>query len=132
MEQDVEQAGAQPGTPADPGERTVGGSSVTDEAPVTGEQPAAAEPAVAVAGPAAAEPAATGDPHVDEALGKLSELAGTPVHEHPAIFEQVHAGLSQALGALDSDPAARTPGTSASSGTSVTRGTPAPRAATDR
>jgi sirohydrochlorin ferrochelatase len=44
---------------------------------------------------------ATGDPRVDEALGRLDELAGLPVTEHPAVFEHVHARLAEALGDLD-------------------------------
>jgi hypothetical protein len=44
---------------------------------------------------------ATGDPRVDEALGRLDELAGLPVTEHPPVFEHVHARLAEALGDLD-------------------------------
>ncbi len=45
--------------------------------------------------------ALTGDPRVDEAVGRLSELAGLPVTEHPAVFEHVHRRLAEALGDLD-------------------------------
>ena len=62
---------------------------------------------------------ATGENRVDEALAKLDELAGLPVTEHPAVFEQVHGGLTAALGTLDSG----TPGISGASGT---RGTSDP------
>lgn len=41
-----------------------------------------------------------GDPRVDEAVGRLSELAGLPVAEHPAVFEHVHQRLTEALGDL--------------------------------
>jgi hypothetical protein len=50
---------------------------------------------------AAAEPAATGDPRVDAALKLLDRLPGLPVGEHPELFEQVHAHLSDVLGELD-------------------------------
>lgn len=45
---------------------------------------------------------ATGENRVDEALAKLDELAGLPVTEHPAVFEQVHRRLREVLGELDS------------------------------
>jgi len=45
---------------------------------------------------------ATGENRVDEALAKLDELAGLPVTEHPAVFEQVHGRLREVLGELDS------------------------------
>jgi hypothetical protein len=61
--------------------------------------PAGAGPEPAV--PEAARPE-TGDPRVDEALARLADLNGRPVEEHPAVFEQVHGGLTAALGALDS------------------------------
>jgi hypothetical protein len=53
----------------------------------------------------------TGDPQVDEALHKLADLADLPLHEHPAVFEQIHGALAGALGTLDpaQGPAA-TPG----------------------
>lgn len=44
--------------------------------------------------------AATGDPRVDDALGRLGDLADLPVAEHPAVFEQVHQRLAEALGEL--------------------------------
>ena len=73
---------------------------------------------------AQAGPPATGDARVDEALVSLGDLAALPVHEHPAIFEQVHTGLREALGSLDSGPDAP--------GTAVTRGTPATPGGTGR
>jgi hypothetical protein len=45
---------------------------------------------------------ATGETRVDEALGRLGELAGLPVTEHPAVFEQLHRRLREVLGELDS------------------------------
>ena len=48
-----------------------------------------------------AAPRATGDPRVDRALSRLDDLAGLPVAEHPAVFEQVHQRLAEALGDLD-------------------------------
>jgi hypothetical protein len=44
---------------------------------------------------------ATGEPRVDAALARLDELAGRPVAEHLAIFEDVHRRLSDVLGELD-------------------------------
>ena len=49
----------------------------------------------------------TGDARVDEALRRLDELAGLPVAEHPAVFEQVHRRLAEALGELGPDAAGR-------------------------
>jgi hypothetical protein len=56
----------------------------------------------------------TGDTRVDEALRKLDELPDLPLHEHPAVFEQVHAALAGALGRLDSGPEGIPPATPAS------------------
>lgn len=39
----------------------------------------------------------TGDPRVDAALAPLDRLAGHPVDEHPAVYEQVHQRLQEAL-----------------------------------
>ena len=47
----------------------------------------------------------TGEPRVDAALKLLDRLPGLPVSEHPELFEQVHAQLSDVLGELDSGPA---------------------------
>jgi hypothetical protein len=44
---------------------------------------------------------ATGEPRVDAALARLDELAGRPVTEHRAIFEDVHQRLRDVLGELD-------------------------------
>jgi hypothetical protein len=44
---------------------------------------------------------ATGEPRVDAALARLDELAGRPVMEHRAIFEDVHRRLRDVLGELD-------------------------------
>jgi hypothetical protein len=46
--------------------------------------------------------ALTGDPRVDQALGRLSDLADLPLPEHAAVFEHIHAELTGALGTLDS------------------------------
>ena len=45
---------------------------------------------------------ATGEPRVDEALRRLSELGDLPVSEHPPVFERVHASLVDVLGELRS------------------------------
>jgi hypothetical protein len=44
----------------------------------------------------------TGEPRVDAALKLLDRLPGLPVSEHPELFEQVHAQLTEVLGELDS------------------------------
>jgi hypothetical protein len=69
-----------------------------------GAGPGPATPEGAGPGPAVLEPAVpeTGDLRVDQALARLADLRGLPVEEHPAVFEQVHGGLTAALGALDS------------------------------
>jgi hypothetical protein len=57
-------------------------------------------------GEAGGERPSTGDARVDEAVARLDDLAGRPVFEHPAVFEQVRERLSEALGDLDvRDPA---------------------------
>jgi hypothetical protein len=61
---------------------------------------------VLVTGTVRADPVpATGEPRVDAALKLLDRLPGLPVSEHPELFEQVHAQLSDVLGELDSGPA---------------------------
>ena len=42
-------------------------------------------------------PAATGHPAVDEVLRSLDDLAGRPVDEHVAAFEDAHEKLRRAL-----------------------------------
>ncbi|HTT50755.1 MAG TPA: hypothetical protein VMH35_05100 [Streptosporangiaceae bacterium] len=54
--------------------------------------------------PEPAELGTTGDPQVDQALDPLADLGGLPLHEHPAVFEQVHGALAGALGTLDAGP----------------------------
>jgi hypothetical protein len=39
----------------------------------------------------------TGDPRVDDAVGRLDELAASPTHEHVGVFEDVHRRLHEAL-----------------------------------
>jgi hypothetical protein len=70
---------------------------VADE-PEIADEPEAPESA----GRSAEQWQATGEPRVDEALGKLDGLAELPVAEHPAVFEQVHARLRDVLDELDS------------------------------
>ena len=47
----------------------------------------------------------TGEPRVDAALRLLDRLPGLPVAEHPELYEQVHAQLTDVLGELDSGAA---------------------------
>jgi hypothetical protein len=56
----------------------------------------------AVPGQLAEPRPATGEPRVDAALARLDELAGRPVTEHRAVFEDVHRRLRDVLGELDS------------------------------
>lgn len=48
---------------------------------------------------------ATGEPRVDAALDRLSELEGAPVAEHVEVFTDVHARLTRALADLGDDVA---------------------------
>lgn len=68
--------------------------------------PPSAEPGTAPE-PAAGRPLAvprpeTGEARVDAALSLLDDLTELPVAEHPAIFEHVHAQLSEVLEELGS------------------------------
>ena len=45
--------------------------------------------------------ASTGDFRVDSALSRLEELAGVPIAEHVAVYDDVHAQLRVALADLD-------------------------------
>jgi hypothetical protein len=57
-------------------------------------------PALAAAEQQASRPG-TGEPRVDAALRLLDRLPGLPVSDHPQLFEQVHAQLTDVLGELD-------------------------------
>ena len=46
--------------------------------------------------------AITGDPRVDQALGRLGELEDLPLPEHAAVFEHIYAELTGSLGTLES------------------------------
>ena len=48
---------------------------------------------------------ATGEPRVDAALDRLSELEGAPVAEHVEVFTDIHARLTGALADLGDDAA---------------------------
>ncbi|MGH3276319.1 MAG: hypothetical protein ACRDNZ_18580 [Streptosporangiaceae bacterium] len=52
----------------------------------------------------------TGEFRVDAALSLLDDLTELPVTEHPAMFEQVHARLSEVLGELGSGAGRRLAG----------------------
>jgi hypothetical protein len=87
---------AEPEPPADDGAVRPGGAVASAE-----PEPAAAADATEHVHPAAAQHVATGDTRVDAALTLLDRLPGLPVAEHPNLFEQVHAQLSDVLGELD-------------------------------
>jgi hypothetical protein len=42
-------------------------------------------------------PESLGDPRVDEAVGRLDDLAGQPVSQHVAVFDDIHGRLRGAL-----------------------------------
>jgi len=44
----------------------------------------------------------TGEARVDDALGRLADLQGLPVHEHVAVFEDVQRRLHETLADLAS------------------------------
>jgi len=91
----------------DPADGTGSARAVTDPADDAGSGRAVAGPAPEA--PAAPEPPATGEPRVDAALKLLERLPGMPVSDHPELFEQIHAQLSEVLGDLDSGPGATGP-----------------------
>jgi hypothetical protein len=80
--------------PEPAGERNEAAES--GEAPSAGERNEAAE---------SGEAPSTGEPRVDAALRLLDRLPGLPVSDHPELFEQVHARLSEVLGELESGSA---------------------------
>jgi hypothetical protein len=43
----------------------------------------------------------SGDPKVDSALARLADLDEAPLSGHPAIFEEVHRRLQDALAGTD-------------------------------
>ncbi len=47
------------------------------------------------------DPPVTGDPRVDDALARLTELPDLPVAEHLPVYEDVHRRLHDALADLD-------------------------------
>jgi hypothetical protein len=109
---DSESNGREPAL-ADAADRTVSdggghesGSSAGSqgEPSIAPEPPMAPEPSIAPEAPAAPDLPATGEPRVDAALKLLERLPGLPVSDHPELFEQVHAQLSEVLGELDSGP----------------------------
>jgi hypothetical protein len=98
--------GTEPGPAEWPG---ADAGSAADPAPVEADPPEAA--GSQAAGPEATRSEAvpssapgTGEPRVDAALKLLDRLPGLPVSQHPELFEQVHAQLTEVLGELDSGP----------------------------
>jgi hypothetical protein len=88
MEPPTEELGGEPGQPGmadEPGGR--------EEPSMPGEPGSPRKPG--------GQRTATGEPRVDAALARLDELAGRPVTEHRAIFEDVHRRLKDVLGELD-------------------------------
>jgi hypothetical protein len=81
-----------------------GGAGPAGDEPVR-DGPAADKERLAAA---AASPPGTGDPRVDAALKLLDRVPELPVGEHAAVFERVHAELTEVLGDLDPDSAGTT------------------------
>ncbi|MCU0265751.1 MAG: hypothetical protein MUC45_06480 [Actinomycetia bacterium] len=52
---------------------------------------------------AAVEPEPTGDDRVDTAVARLADLAELPVAAHPAVYEEVHRTLDDALAHPDEE-----------------------------
>lgn len=78
-----------------------------DESTEAGPRPATGgEPERAVtAAPAAVQRAGTGDPRVDAVIARLDGLAGQPLADQVAAFEDAHTQLQQVLGELDTGAA---------------------------
>jgi hypothetical protein len=80
--------------------RPGGTSPAGDEA--AGGDPAGEDRALTAAGASAP---GTGDVRVDAALKLLDRLPELPVGDHAAVFERVHAELTEVLGDLDPESA---------------------------
>ena len=61
------------------------------------------EPATVVEHEDAGNPAGTGNADVDAVVGSLTALAGLPVAEHVAVFEQAHESLRRTLAGAGQD-----------------------------
>ena len=95
--------------PAGTGDGTGRETAPAETGGVTGNA-AVAEGAVADrAAPATPPELTTGEARVDAALKLLDRLSELPVSDHPELFEQVHARLSEVLGELESGPDATGP-----------------------
>jgi hypothetical protein len=53
--------------------------------------------------PRSGHPSSTGDARIDTALAALDGLDEAAVHEHPAVIEEVHRSLQDALADEDED-----------------------------
>lgn len=84
----------------DAAEGVVAEALVADDAAADGTAPGRAVAERAVADTPAEQ--TTGEPRVDAALKLLDRLPGLPVSDHPELFEQVHARLSEVLDELES------------------------------
>jgi hypothetical protein len=81
------------------------GAGQADPGPTWPDEEGSPEPGGQAAGDLVAARPATGEPRVDAALRLLDRLPGLPVSDHPELFEQVHAQLTDVLGELDSGSA---------------------------
>ncbi len=88
--------------PQEPGPEPAG--DVTARPPGTEVPVSSGAESITPVAAAGARPA-TGEPRVDAALRLLDRLPGLPVSDHPELFEQVHAQLTDVLGELDSGSA---------------------------
>jgi len=97
----------------EPGQTEAAGQDASDDgvpsdAVADGARAGADEYADAAPTETAAEQT-TGEPRVDAALKLLDRLPGLPVSDHPELFEQVHARLSEVLDELESGSGATGP-----------------------
>jgi hypothetical protein len=91
---------------AEPGPAEAVGQDAAGASPGTGGETAPVEAAGVTGGAVVPAEQTTGDARVDAALKLLDRLPGLPVSDHPELFEQVHARLSEVLGELESGPGA--------------------------
>jgi hypothetical protein len=86
------------------GAREPGWPGAPDPSELPPPQPEAEESGGAPERPPGVPRPETGESRVDAALSLLDDLTEMPVTEHPAVFEQVHAQLSEVLTELRSGP----------------------------
>jgi hypothetical protein len=89
-------------TGSGPDQRAISGTpdqQAAVQSPEPHEPPESADPAepAGSADTSAGETASTGDPRVDAAIRRLTELDDLPLSEHPGVYERVHEQLVEVL-----------------------------------